>query len=158
MIDSTLPGAANRYHQAHVNLLLDSYRRLLNKPLLDVDDPLTRAQAVFDADFALLSHTGDSDPVFNYGNRTALRLFELSWQELVILPSRFSAEPVNREERKRLLMQVSQQGYIDRYAGVRISKSGRRFMISNAVVWNVHDSNGRFHGQAACFADWEWLD
>ncbi|WP_427501114.1 MEKHLA domain-containing protein [Methylomonas sp. MED-D] len=156
MLDLHPPGPDNRYHQNHIEWVLDSYRRVLGKPLLDaVGDDFGRV--VYEADFALLSHNTDPDPLFNYANRKALGLFELTWQELVGMPSRFSAEPVNREERERLLAKVARQGYIDDYAGVRIAKSGRRFMIRGAVVWNVLDGDGRPYGQAACFSDWDWL-
>lgn len=157
MLDLHPPGPDNRYHQTHIELLLDSYRRLLGKPLLNaVGDDWGRV--VYEADFALLSHNTDPDPLFNYGNRKALELFELTWPELFGMPSRFSAEPVNREERQRLLAKVARQGYIDDYAGVRIAQSGRRFVIRGAVVWNVLDDEGRPYGQAACFSDWDWLE
>ncbi|MGZ4958595.1 MAG: MEKHLA domain-containing protein [Methylomonas sp.] len=149
------PNQANQFHQAHAALLLDSYQRLMKRPLLDIkagESP--PAEQLFNADFALLSHNTDDDPLFNYGNRTALELFELSWDELIGMPSRFSAEPVNREERQRLLAEVSSKGYIDNYSGVRIAKSGKRFLIQRAVVWNIYDNRQRYYGQAACFSDW----
>ncbi len=157
MIDLTLPCPENRFHQTHVELLLDSYRRLLEKSLLNMPNGEDLGRWVYEADFALLSHNIEPDPLFNYGNRTALDLFELTWQELVGMPSRFSAEPVNREQRERLLTQVAKQGYIDNYAGVRIAKSGKRFMIQNAVVWNIQDKEGNHYGQAAWFRAWDWL-
>ena len=72
------------------------------------------------------------------------------------MPSRLSAEQPNQEERQRLLARVAEDGYIDDYSGVRISKNGKRFLIQRAVVWNVVDEKGKFHGQAACFKDWSW--
>jgi hypothetical protein len=153
-----LPAKSNGYHLAHVKLLLDSYQRLLHQPLLaeSADEPDLGLQ-IFCADFALLSHDTEADPVFNYANQTALQLFELSWQDLINMPSRFSAEPVNQEERQRLLNKVNSDGYIDDYSGVRISKTGKRFLIQRAVVWNVIDEDGQYYGQAACFKDWVWL-
>ena len=74
----------------------------------------------------------------------------------MLLPSRLSAEPVNQAERERLLALVTQNGYIDNYAGVRISSTGKRCMIKNAVVWNLVD-NGIYKGQAACFTEWELI-
>jgi len=157
MINLESPNQANQYHEAHVALLLDSYQRLLKRPLLEPAAGQSLGRQLFEADFALLSHNTDSDPLFNYGNRTALELFELSWSEFVGMPSRFSAEPVNRQERERLLAQVAAQGFIDDYTGVRIAKSGKRFLIQQAVVWNVHDRHGNYYGQAACFKDWTML-
>ncbi len=148
------PNEANRYHQAHVALLLNSFERLLHRPLLKADTDSELGRQAFFADFVLLSHDTQDDPVFNYANKTGLGLFELSWQDLIEMPSRLSAEPVNRQERERLLTKVGQNGYIDDYSGVRISKNGKRFLIRQAVVWNVIDSQGEYRGQAACFKDW----
>jgi len=154
---SAMPGPDNQYQQRHIELLLASYQRLLHKPLLGTVDDQDVGRRVYQAEFALLSHNADSDPLFNYANQTAQELFEFPWSELVGLPSRFSAEEVNREQREQLLAQVSRQGYIDHYSGVRIAKSGRRFLIRNAVVWNVYDTEGGYYGQAAWFKDWEFL-
>ena len=54
------------------------------------------ARALYEAPFALVSHNTDSDPRFNYANRTALTLFEMNWNEFTTLPSRMSAEPMLR--------------------------------------------------------------
>lgn len=151
------PSAGNRYHHKHVELLADSYRRLLGRQLWPAGEHENLGEQLFHADFALLSHNTDADPLFNYANRRALELFEFSWSELIGLPSRFSAEPVNRQQREQLLAQVTRYGYIDHYRGVRIAQSGRRFMIRDAVVWNLVDQFGNYQGQAACFGDWEFL-
>ncbi|MFZ5474004.1 MAG: MEKHLA domain-containing protein, partial [Pseudomonadota bacterium] len=90
-------------------------------------------------------------------NLTAQHLFEMSWDEIVGLPSRYSAEPMLREERERLLARVRDQGFIDDYSGIRIGKSGRRFSIHAATVWNLFDQAGNPAGQAACFSDWRRL-
>ena len=41
--------------------------------------------------------------------------------------------------------------------GVRIAKSGRRFRIAQAIVWNLLDEHGARCGQAAMFEHWEFL-
>jgi len=82
----------------------------------------------------------------------------MSFADFTRLPSRYSAEPLAREERARLLARVSRDGFIDDYAGVRISAQGKRFRIAQAVVWNLIDADGRCHGQAATFTDWTPLD
>ena len=99
-------------------------------------------------------HSSATDPVFFYGNLAAQELFELDWNELVQLPSRFSAEPVARDERRRLLDLVTSQGFIDNYSGVRIAKSGKRFRIKQATVWNLLGHDGQVLGQAAAFDHW----
>ena len=81
----------------------------------------------------------------------------MSWEEFTALPSRLSAETVNQKERAKLLDAVTQRGYINNYSGIRISKSGRRFMIHDATVWNLMTPEGQFYGQAALIRNWEYL-
>ena len=72
-------------------------------------------------------------------------------------PSRLTAEPMHRDERAEMLRRTSRDGYIDDYRGVRISTTGRRFLIERATVWNVLDTAGQPAGQAATFSDWSTL-
>jgi predicted DNA-binding protein (UPF0251 family) len=95
--------------------------------------------------------------VLNYGNRAALALWEMSWQELTRTPSRRTAEAPNRAERARLLVAVTERGFIDDYNGVRISRTGRRFHIARATVWNLLTEEGARCGQAAMFSEWNFL-
>jgi hypothetical protein len=106
---------------------------------------------MWEAPRAIVAHGTEVDPIFSYGNRLALQLFEMSEDEFTRLPSRLSAEPLAQEARVKLLEKVTQQGYIDGYSGMRIAKSGRRFMIMDATVWNLLDEAGVHHGQAAVF-------
>lgn len=149
------PSIENNYLTDHATLLANSFYTLLGHKL--VSDEVHLGKELFQAKFALLSHTSATEPVFNYANLIALELFEFSWDEIIKLPSRLSAEPVNQSERAKLLQQVTTKGYIDNYRGVRISKTGKRFRIDNAIVWNLIDDNGIYQGQAACFSDWEYL-
>ncbi len=152
------PCSENVYLAGHLSLLLSSYQRLTGKSLLPATASVFEAaKCAYEAPFVILSHDTESDPIFTYGNLSAQKLFELDWEELTRLPSRFSAELPNREERARLLNLVNAQGYIDNYQGIRISKTGRRFLIRNAVVWNLIDASGSIHGQAATFSNWELL-
>lgn len=152
------PTTDNHYLAEHIQLISKSFKKLLGYSLIDVDiDDKSLAEHLFHAPFALLSHNTAADPLFNYANAKALELFELNWQELINLPSRLSAEPVNQAERDRLLAQVTAKGFINDYQGIRISKTGKRFQIRNAIVWNLTDAAGIYQGQAACFSDWTFL-
>jgi len=143
---------------AHTACLARSLKHWTGRELLpSISDPLELAQKVFDAPFVLVSHGTQTDPILNYGNRAALTLWEMSWEKLTQTPSRFTAEAPNREERARLLDQVTRRGFIDDYSGVRISKTGRRFRIAQATVWNLISEDGRPCGQAAMFDQWEFL-
>ena len=153
------PGPENAYLQGHTALLLRAYRHWTGRDLVDPNlSPAAAARALYHAPFAVLSHDAAPDPRFTYANLTAQRLFEMAWPEIVGLPSRHSAEPLVQEERERLLARVAEQGYIDDYCGVRIARSGSRFRIRDATVWNLIDEQGRPCGQAACFSDWQALD
>lgn len=149
------PSPANAYHAEHIKLLTRSLYALTGRMLVASElSPAQQAEWLYYADFAVLSHDTAPDPVFNYANQTALRLFELDWPSLIALPSRYSAEPVDQAARQRLLDQVRRKGYIENYHGLRIAQSGRRFYIENAIVWNLTDENGRYQGQAAAFSEW----
>lgn len=152
------PDEDNRYLHDHVALLLSSFYRLTGRRLT-ADSEVSRdtAKDIYYAPFVLVSHNTADDPVFNYANEAALDLFEMSWEEFTSMPSRHSAEPVNREERERLLKNVTEKGFIDDYSGVRISGTGKRFLIKNGIVWNVFDENGNYYGQAATFNEWVYL-
>lgn len=152
------PTEKNNFLVEHVLDIRNSYRRLLLKELIPgiLADELF-AKQLFNAPFAVVSHDTASDPVFNYANLKALELFELSWEDFIHLPSRLSAEPLNQAEREQLLAEVTEQGFIDHYEGVRISSTGKRFLIRNAIVWNLMDKNQCHKGQAACFDQWAFL-
>lgn len=148
------PAADNGFLPERALPLLASYRALLGRELLPGAAIGEAARALYHAPFVVLSHDTAADPVFVYANLAAQRLFERPWHEIVGMPSRFSAEPLARDDRQRLLERVARDGYIDDYAGVRIARSGRRFRIAGATVWNVSGEDGRLVGQAAAFADW----
>lgn len=136
-------------------LLCESYQHWTGMRLIDADyDTAEAVDELMNAPFAVASHNTLDDPVFNYANNAALQLFGMERDEMMGLPSRFSAEPMVREERSSLLERVTQQGYVDDYSGIRIAKGGLRFLIRNAVVWNLIDERGDYKGQAALIRDW----
>lgn len=138
--------------------LLDSYVRLIKQELIIRDGtPLEQAERLFTNPFVVASHGLQDDPILNYGNQTALDLWEMDWDQFTQTPSRLTAEPINREERARMLEQAQTQGFISDYQGVRISRSGKRFLVERATVWNLHKTDGTPLGQAATFSDWTFL-
>jgi hypothetical protein len=155
IFDRAEPAAANRYQAASAALILDSYRCLLPQELLPTTGaPSEIAHRLYHAPFVVLAHDTAADPIFFYVNLQGQRLFEMTWADMVALPSRHSAEPLAREERQRLLDRVARQGYIDDYTGVRIARTGQRFLIAKATVWNLLDPLGQVVGQAAAFGHW----
>ena len=138
------------------DLLVSSYRRIVGREPAFLAH-VSHASATWlyeEASHAVLAHNTDPDPSFIYANRAAQTAFEYDWDEITSLPSRLSAEPIDREERQRLLDAVARHGFATGYSGVRIAKSGRRFLIEDGVVWQLIDRDGAVRGQAATFAHW----
>ncbi len=142
----------------HVGYLLRSFHRVVGQALLPpLGDAIRDAQQLFAAPFVVLSHGVEGDPILNYGNALALQLGEMTATQFGATPSRVTAEPMLREDRQSTLDTVARQGYISGYAGVRVSGTGRRFLIENVVLWNVSDDDGNPLGQAASFDRWSFL-
>jgi hypothetical protein len=157
MHETPPPAATN---DPRLTIMADSFRRFTGRSLIAVDDKagVTHLhEQLWHAPAVIVAHGTEADPVFFYGNRQALRVFDMDFVAFTRLPSRLSAEQLLREERERLLQRVSRDGFIDDYAGVRISATGNRFRIEKAVVWNLLDAAGTYHGQAATFSQWQPL-
>jgi hypothetical protein len=144
---------------AHVHRVLVSYRHWLRKDLIVTPESLLeQGHAVFEAPFPIVSHGPEADPILNYANRLGLSVFEATWDEFTLTPSRLTAEPGRREERMRVLAEVITKGYIEHLSGPRISCKGHRFLIKDTTVWNVLDEQGHCTGQAAAIHAWQALD
>jgi hypothetical protein len=144
---------------AHSQILLNSYRKWTERDLIPrTGSTLEQAQALFEVPFVVVSHGIQADPILNYGNQTALKLWHIDIPTLLKTPSRQTAEPVHRDERARLLERTSRDGFVDDYQGIRIATDGRRFRINQALVWNLVDQEGNRVGQAATFSEWQFLE
>lgn len=133
-------------------LLIASFRDVTGRNL--VDRAADSRWLYESAPFAVLAHDRSDDPRFIYANRTAQDCFGYSWDEFVGMPSQLSAQAPEREERQRFLESVAATGFIDNYRGLRIAKSGRRFWIEDATIWQLV-RNGEHLGQAAVFLSWK---
>ena len=143
---------------AQSGLIARSFKQFVRRDLLPGNPPGPGlAHRVFTAPFVVVSHGTEADPVLNYGNQAALNLWEMSWEEFTRTPSRLTAEAPRQEERAQLLEIAARRGFIDNYSGVRISKSGRRFEMRRATIWNLVSETGRPRGQAAAFSEWKFL-
>jgi hypothetical protein len=143
--------------ELHTKCLLDSYFNCTGNQLIERVSMQVDAEQLFTTDFVVVSHDTSKDPILNYGNATALDLWEMTWAEFTQTPSRYTAEENLRTLREKMLQSVHDKGYFDRYEGVRVSKSGKRFKIKNVLIWNLSDEEGRPYGQAATFNEWEWI-
>ena len=134
----TLPDLTALDH-FRVHLIAESHQRLTGRRLVDAADDMVAA--LWHAPPVIVAHDTAPDPVFFFGNARALELFEML-----------------QADRAKLLETVNRVGFIEDYAGVRISSTGKRFRISKAIVWNLIAEDGSKHGQAAAFSDWEPVD
>jgi hypothetical protein len=159
-MDRQMPDPWNGFDWiAHSQILLNSFRLRLGRELLPrCDDPVVEAHHLFAAPFVVVSHGTQADPVLSYGNRLALDLWETDLPTLTQMPSRLTAEPVHRDERARLMARALRDGFVDDYQGIRISLTGRRFRIEQAIIWNLTTADGIPAGQAATFDHWVRLD
>ena len=137
--------------QQHIKILLDSFCHYVGRELITRISLEADLMTVASSPFVLVSHGIEKDPIFNYANNSALRLWEMDFQTFTSLPSRQSAEPAERLMRNNLLDETKKKGFYDQYEGIRISAKGNRFKITEVIVWNLFDQNNKYHGQAATF-------
>ncbi|AFY60824.1 MEKHLA domain-containing protein [Synechococcus sp. PCC 6312] len=151
-------------YQQHAQFLWQSFHHWTSRWLIpnlsnswETLSPIERTTALFEYPNPILSHDGQPDPIFNYGNQASLKLWELAWDELIQMPSRLSAETPAQSERATLLQRAAQQGVIEHYRGIRMSRTGKRFEIRNATIWTVQNDQNQTIGQAATFDQWDYL-
>ncbi|MBT8155233.1 MEKHLA domain-containing protein [Epibacterium ulvae] len=147
------PGPDNDYQSAHTQLLTTSYIQLMGRALYRYGQP----QALYHAPFPILSHSTDADPILTYANLAAQKLWQLGWDELTQMPSRLTAEPQHRDARAAMFDRMRQQGFVDDYSGIRVTATGKRFEIRNAVIWTLRDASGEKQGEAATFSEYDFL-
>jgi len=141
----------------HSQRLLHSYQHWTGTSLLNVSGtPEEIAQALFEAPFVLASHGMEADPILNYGNRMALELWELSWEEFTRIPSCKAAEQAVQDERNGQLAQTTTKGF-HKFPAIRITSTGKRFQIEQVTMWNILDDQNQQCGQAALFCEWKFI-
>lgn len=137
--------------------ILDSHRERVGSELMDRSgDAAVDAVRLFTLDAVVLSHDGGADPVFVYANLAACELWNMSVDELVGMPSRYSAPPEHRDSRASMLADAASSGVLFDYSGERIAKDGSRFIIERATLWTV-DGYPERPGQAVVFRDWRQI-
>lgn len=144
------------FYKTQAEIIATSYQRCTGAPLL-VDNTTPTINDLYSAPLIILSHGAEEDPLFNFASKMGLDLFEYDFEDFIFLPSRKSAEMVERSEREALLKEVTDNGFIANYRGIRVASTGKRFYIENAIVWNLVDDKGLYHGQAAAFSNYTAL-
>jgi hypothetical protein len=106
------------------------------------------------APYSILAQNANTDSYFIYANDYALSCFKYSNEEILAIPSSFSAAIENRYERKLLFDKVAQEGIVYNYRGDRVDKYENSFTIHDTIVWQLQNTNGDVWGQGALF----WRD
>ncbi|ANV84508.1 MEKHLA domain-containing protein [Picosynechococcus sp. PCC 7003] len=142
-------------------LILTNYRRWFGEHLIRVDgDRLEQAKILFESPFVVFSHGTEADPIYNYGSRLGLELWERTWEELTQMPSRQSAAAEEQAQQERYAALVDSRNYGCKrdFSAVRVTKSGRPVRIENVKLYDLLDASGEYRGQAAVFSKWTFLD
>ncbi|CAM9270656.1 unnamed protein product, partial [Discosporangium mesarthrocarpum] len=140
-----------------VQLILNSYQRTYGKELIErSDSPVDEAIRVAKEQCAVISHDflrDRSDPIYIYGNLKVLDLFEYTWEEFTNLPSRLCVATEEEGLLRRRFLDSTRSGTSDgeRCHGVRVSRTGKLFRITDVLLWNLEDKEGAIVGQAAVF-------
>lgn len=147
------PSPENRYQQDFIARVVDAFACATGRDLLAEAglDPHALGESAWHGDFALLTHRGGADAVLNYGNLFVQKLWAADWDCLTSLPSALTAPEEGRETRAAMMRQVSERGFVTGYAGERIARDGRRFLMHDGIVWRLQEKGGEPFGVAAFF-------
>ncbi|GJP68573.1 hypothetical protein CLOP_g25254 [Closterium sp. NIES-67] len=157
-VDESRPPYTNADIIMHSLELIDSYYRATGRPMFDkAVEVAEAAKELWSAPFLVMSHGTEDDPIFNYGNESALRAFESTWADFTALPSRYSSADPDSPARKELLHQA-EEGPKDLKGLVRVSTKGTKFEIDDGVLWTLVATDGERFGQAAVIREWHLLD
>jgi hypothetical protein len=128
------------------------YKQLTGQGLFCPEEVEDRYQWLHnEAPYSILAHGRGPDPVFFYANQCTLNCFKYSPEEMVQLPSRLSAGPMDRAERQLLLDTVTRDGIAKILQGPRVDKFGETFIINDVEVWQLGFNTDDVWGQAALF-------
>lgn len=145
--------AADLRFVARATEILDSFRRHLGRELVERSgDPAEDARRLFDAPFAVLAHDTSPTPLLDWANLAAARAFDATPETLLGRPSADTAPAEAVAERRALFDVLARQGFVTGYSGVRISLTGRRFIIDDVSVFALTDEAGHPAGHAAVIA------
>jgi hypothetical protein len=144
---------------ARAQEILDSHRRLLGRDLIERSgDAADDARRLFDLPLAVLAHDTSPQPLLDWANLAALAAFDATPESLLGRPSADTAPADAAADRRVLFDVLARQGFVTGYSGVRISLTGRRFVIDDVTVLEVTDATGRPAGHAAVIGSTRAVD
>jgi PAS domain-containing protein len=135
---------------ARATLVLESFRRLLGRELITRSGNAAEdARRLFDLPIAVLAHDTSPAPLLDWANQAAARAFEATPESLLGRPSAATAPADALADRGKLFEALARDNFVIGYSGVRVSLTGRRFIIDDVTVFEVTDAAGRPAGHAA---------
>lgn len=135
---------------ARAEVILDSYRHRLGRDLFERSgDAVEDARRLDDLPLAVLAHDSSAQPRLDWVNRAAGQAFDATPARLLGMPSAETAPADAAADRGRMFETLAETGFVSGYSGIRISVSGRRFMIEDVTVLTLTDAAGRPAGHAA---------
>lgn len=133
--------------------ILDSFRRLLGRELMPRSgNPAEDARRLFDLPQAVLAHDTSPAPLLDWANLAAAKAFDATPEALLGRPSADTAPADATADRRALFDKLAARGFVTGYSGVRVSLTGRRFVIDDVTVFEVTNAVGRPAGHAAVIA------
>lgn len=142
--------ADDSFRACRAREILDSYRRLLGRELLPRSGDATEdARRLFDLPLAVLAHDTAPQPRLDWANRAAAMAFDATPESLLGRPSAATTPADAVADRGKLFEALARDRFVTGYSGVRVSLTGRRFVIDDVTVFEVTDADGRPAGHAA---------
>lgn len=78
----------------HSHLIAYSYNFWMSKDLFPgITDNMLLSEALYHAPFIVVSHGTEKDPVFNYANLSAQKLWKIDWEDFIKMPSSYPQNP-----------------------------------------------------------------
>lgn len=143
----------------HAKLIAFSYKYWTGKDLFPgKPEDYRLSEALYLAPYIVVSHGIEKDPIFNYANLSAQKLWKIEWDAFTKMPSRLSAEPVEENKRNQLLEEGKKKGVTFLKQVIRIDNTGRKFYIEEVVLFNLIDKNKNYLGQGAVYEKWKYLN
>ena len=150
MSHSITPEKRSAAWAARAAAILDSFRRLLGRELIDRSgDPREDARRLFELPLGVLAYDTAATPLLDWANAAAATAFDASPEELVGRPSAATAPADAMADRQELFSLLRRHGFVTGYSGTRISATGRRFVIEDVTVLELRDVCGKPAGHAA---------
>jgi PAS domain-containing protein len=135
---------------ARAAVILDSFRRLLGRELIGrTGDAGEDARRLFELPLGVLAHDTATTPLLDWANRAAAAAFDATPEELLGRPSAATAPADASADRERLFETLRRHGFVTGYTGMRITTTGRRFLIEDVTVLELRDGRGNPAGHAA---------